>query len=92
MYENMFFWMVKYVLEMKTHQHNLQQINHQTHNKNNMIKEFTPLRATSPWASINGLGSLGLISQKFFYKLLLNSNGKTDYTIEIRTHKNPKND
>jgi hypothetical protein len=40
----------------------------------------------------NGLGSLGLISQKFFYKLLLNSNGKTNCTIEIRTHKNPKND
>jgi hypothetical protein len=40
----------------------------------------------------NGLGSLGLISQKLFYKLLLNSNGKTNCTIEIRTHKNPKND
>jgi hypothetical protein len=57
-----------------------------------MIKEFTPLRATSPRASINGLGSLGLICKKFFYKMLLNSNGKKNCTIEIRTNKNPKND
>jgi hypothetical protein len=45
---NCSFKMVIYVLAMKTHQHNWQQINHQTHNKNKLIKEFTPLRATSP--------------------------------------------
>jgi hypothetical protein len=84
--------MVKYVLEMKTHQHNLQQINHQTHNKNKHDKGVHPPTGYISLSLHNGLGSLGLISQKFFYKLLLNSNGKTNCTIEIRTHKNPKND
>jgi hypothetical protein len=84
--------MVIYVLAINTQQHNLQQINHQTHNKNNMIKEFTPPPGYISLSLHNGLGSLGLISQKFFYKLLLNSNGKKNCTIEIRTHKNPKND
>jgi hypothetical protein len=84
--------MVIYVLAMKTHQHNLQQLNHQTHNNHNVIKEFNPPTGYISLSLHNGLGSLGLISQKFFYKLLLNSNGKTNCTIEVRTHKNPKND
>jgi hypothetical protein len=84
--------MVKYVLEMKTHQHNLQQINHQTAQQEQHDKGVHPPPGYISLSLHNGLGSLGLISQKFFYKLLLNSNGKTNCTIEIRTHKNPKND
>ena len=41
----------------------MQQITHQNHSNTKMIKEFTPLWATSPWASFNGLGSLGLVCQ-----------------------------
>ena len=77
---------------MKTHQHNLQQINHQNSEQSQHDKGVHHPPGYISLSLHNGLGSLGLISKKFFYKLLLNSNGKKNCTIEIRTHKNPKND
>jgi hypothetical protein len=84
--------MVKYVLEMKYTATQLAANKPSNSQQEQHDKGVHPPTGYISLSLHNGLGSLGLISQKFFYKLLLNSNGKTNCTIEIRTHKNPKND
>jgi hypothetical protein len=84
--------MVKYVLQINTQTTQLAANKPSNSEQSQHDKGVHPPPGYISLSLHNGLGSLGLISQKFFYKLFLNSNGKIDCTIEIKTHKNPKND